>query len=70
VSDHPSRISKVHGAFEKGHLIAKMGTSPGHGDVFEARPKVKVILWGFFSTKLAFGHQLKVTKGSSVLFYE
>jgi hypothetical protein len=30
-------------SFRKGHLLAKKG-----GKVFATRPKVKVILWGFF----------------------
>jgi hypothetical protein len=37
-------------------MLAKKGTSPVCGDVFATHPKVKVILWGFFGTKLAFGH--------------
>jgi hypothetical protein len=43
-------------SFKKGHLLAKKRASPGRGDVFAIHPKVNVILWGVFFTKLSFGH--------------
>jgi hypothetical protein len=51
------RISKGHDTFFlKKSLADKKGTSPGRSDVLATCPKVKVILWGFFGTKMVFGH--------------
>jgi hypothetical protein len=48
-------------SFQKGHLLAKKGTSPGRGDVFATRPKV--ILWGFFWDKTDFWTPIECEEG-------
>jgi hypothetical protein len=50
--------------FKKELLLAKSHL-PGRGNVFATHPKVKVILWGFFWTRLDFGHYMMVKNGKA-----